>query len=86
VQARAALEFTRISRCWTVRVAGAAENDAQEPRRWPRRDRASTPIAATWSKRGLGRDPMLGASIVLTASTDSLGFLLFLGLAALFLG
>jgi magnesium transporter len=32
-----------------------------------------------------GRDPLMGASVLLTASTDSLGFLLFLGLAELIL-
>ncbi|MGD8785293.1 MAG: magnesium transporter [Thioalkalispiraceae bacterium] len=32
-----------------------------------------------------GRDPALGSTIVLTATTDSLGFFIFLGLAALFL-
>ena len=32
-----------------------------------------------------GRDPVLGSSIVLTATTDSMGFLIFLGLAAMFL-
>jgi magnesium transporter len=30
----------------------------------------------------LGRDPLLGSSIILTASTDSFGFFVFLGLAA----
>ncbi len=33
----------------------------------------------------LGRDPVMGSSIVLTATTDSMGFFIFLGLAALFL-
>ena len=33
----------------------------------------------------LGRDPLLGSSIILTASTDSFGFFVFLGLAALWL-
>lgn len=35
--------------------------------------------------RGLGRDPAFGSSILLTATTDSMGFLVFLGLATLFL-
>lgn len=35
--------------------------------------------------RGLGRDPALGSSILLTATTDSMGFLVFLGLATMFL-
>jgi len=33
----------------------------------------------------LGRDPVQGASVLLTFITDSLGFFLFLGLAKLFL-
>ena len=33
----------------------------------------------------LGRDPALGSSILLTATTDSMGFLVFLGLATVFL-
>ena len=32
-----------------------------------------------------GRDPAYGSSVILTAATDSLGFFIFLGLAALFL-
>jgi len=28
-----------------------------------------------------GRDPVLGSSVILTALTDSMGFLIFLGLA-----
>ena len=32
-----------------------------------------------------GRDPVMGSSIVLTATTDSMGFFIFLGLAAIFL-
>lgn len=32
----------------------------------------------------LGRDPALGSSVLLTFSTDSMGFLIFLGLATLF--
>jgi magnesium transporter len=47
---------------------------------------ATVGVLAPALLRRLGRDPMMGASIVLTASTDSLGFLLFLGLAALLLG
>ena len=35
--------------------------------------------------RRLGRDPVLGSSVLLTGLTDSLGFLIFLGLAALLL-
>ena len=31
----------------------------------------------------LGRDPALGASVLLTFSTDSMGFFIFLGLASL---
>lgn len=33
----------------------------------------------------LGRDPVMGSSVMLTAITDCMGFFLFLGLAALFL-
>jgi magnesium transporter len=33
----------------------------------------------------LGRDPALGSSVLITAITDSGGFLIFLGLATLFL-
>jgi magnesium transporter len=33
----------------------------------------------------MGRDPAIGSSVLLTATTDSMGFLIFLGLAALFL-
>jgi magnesium transporter len=33
----------------------------------------------------MGRDPALGSSILLTATTDSMGFFIFLGLATLFL-
>ncbi len=33
----------------------------------------------------LGRDPALGSSILITATTDSMGFFIFLGLAAMFL-
>jgi magnesium transporter len=33
----------------------------------------------------LGRDPALGSSVLLTATTDSMGFFIFLGLATLFL-
>jgi magnesium transporter len=32
-----------------------------------------------------GRDPVMGSSVMLTAVTDSMGFFIFLGLAALFL-
>ena len=33
----------------------------------------------------IGRDPVRGSSVILTAATDSMGFLIFLGLAAVFL-
>ena len=36
--------------------------------------------------RAAGRDPALGSSVILTAITDAMGFLIFLGLAAIFLG
>jgi magnesium transporter len=32
-----------------------------------------------------GRDPAVGSSVLLTAATDSGGFFIFLGLAALFM-
>ena len=32
----------------------------------------------------LGRDPALGSSVLLTFTTDSMGFFIFLGLASLF--
>ncbi|HXF45588.1 MAG TPA: magnesium transporter, partial [Burkholderiaceae bacterium] len=34
--------------------------------------------------RALGRDPAIGGSVLLTFSTDSGGFFIFLGLATLF--
>ncbi|MGH8522085.1 MAG: hypothetical protein ACREU9_11855 [Gammaproteobacteria bacterium] len=37
------------------------------------------------SLRWLGRDPVFGSSVMLTAITDSMGFFIFLGLAAAFL-
>jgi len=37
------------------------------------------------SLQKMGRDPALGSSILLTATTDSMGFFIFLGLATLFL-
>jgi magnesium transporter len=33
----------------------------------------------------LGRDPVMGSSVILTAITDSMGFFIFLGLATRFL-
>ena len=33
----------------------------------------------------MGRDPVMGSSILLTGITDSMGFLIFLGLATVFL-
>jgi magnesium transporter len=32
----------------------------------------------------MGRDPAMGSSVLLTFSTDSMGFFIFLGLATLF--
>jgi magnesium transporter len=37
------------------------------------------------SMQRMGRDPAIGSSVMLTAITDSGGFFIFLGLAALFL-
>ena len=33
----------------------------------------------------MGRDPAVGSSVLLTFATDTMGFLIFLGLATLFL-
>jgi magnesium transporter len=41
-------------------------------------------MAVPLALQRLGRDPALGSSVLLTFSTDSLGFLIFLGLATLF--
>ena len=35
--------------------------------------------------RRLGRDPAQGSSVLLTFTTDSMGFFIFLGLASVFL-
>lgn len=42
-------------------------------------------VVAPVALHRFGRDPAMGSSIVLTATTDSMGFFIFLGLAALFL-
>jgi magnesium transporter len=42
-------------------------------------------VCAPATLHRFGRDPVMGSSILLTATTDSMGFLIFLGLAALFL-
>ena len=42
-------------------------------------------LAVPLALQRLGRDPAIGSSVVLTATTDCLGFLIFLGLASLFL-
>lgn len=42
-------------------------------------------VCAPAALHRFGRDPVMGSSIVLTATTDSAGFLIFLGLAAAFL-
>jgi magnesium transporter len=34
--------------------------------------------------QSLGRDPALGSSVLLTFTTDSMGFFIFLGLASIF--
>jgi magnesium transporter len=41
-------------------------------------------MAVPLALQRLGRDPALGSSVLLTFSTDSLGFLIFLGLATVF--
>ncbi len=42
-------------------------------------------VCAPAALQRFGRDPVMGSSIMLTATTDSMGFLIFLGLAATFL-
>lgn len=42
-------------------------------------------VVAPVALHRFGRDPAMGSSIVLTATTDSMGFFIFLGLAAVFL-
>jgi len=42
-------------------------------------------VAAPALLHAAGRDPVLGSSVILTATTDFMGYLLFLGLAAAFL-
>ncbi len=46
---------------------------------------AAVGMAVPLGLQRMGRDPALGTSVLLTASTDSLGFFVFLGLATLFL-
>ncbi len=46
---------------------------------------ASVGLAVPITLHRLGRDPALGSSVLLTAATDSMGFLIFLGLATLVL-
>jgi magnesium transporter len=46
---------------------------------------AGVGLAAPMTLERLGRDPALGSSVLLTATTDIMGFLIFLGLATLFL-
>lgn len=46
---------------------------------------AGTGIAVPMAMERLGRDPALGSSVILTFVTDSMGFLIFLGLATLLL-
>jgi len=42
-------------------------------------------VAIPLTMHKLGRDPALGASVMITAITDSGGFFIFLGLATIFL-
>ena len=46
---------------------------------------AAVGVGAPVILQRFGRDPVMGSSIILTASTDCLGFFYFLGLAAVFL-
>ncbi|HAZ60713.1 MAG TPA: magnesium transporter, partial [Gammaproteobacteria bacterium] len=42
-------------------------------------------VLIPWTLQRLGRDPVLGSSVLLTALTDVAGFCIFLGLATLLL-
>ena len=42
-------------------------------------------VVIPWVRAGLGRDPAVGSSVLITACTDSGGFFIFLGLATLLL-
>ena len=44
---------------------------------------ATLGVAVPFTLNKLGRDPALGSSVLLTFSTDGLGFLIFLGLATM---
>ena len=46
---------------------------------------ASAGVLIPLTLQRFGRDPVMGSSVLLTAMTDSMGFFIFLGLAALFL-
>jgi magnesium transporter len=46
---------------------------------------AATGIAVPLVMERIGRDPALGSSVMLTFVTDSMGFMIFLGMATLFL-
>jgi magnesium transporter len=46
---------------------------------------ATVGLAVPLTLKRLGRDPALGSSVLLTATTDSMGFLIFLSLATWFL-
>ena len=44
---------------------------------------ATLGVVVPFTLNKLGRDPALGSSVLLTFSTDGLGFLIFLGLATM---
>jgi len=44
---------------------------------------ASAGVAIPVGLKAIGRDPVMGSSVLLTAVTDTMGFFIFLGLAAL---
>ncbi|WP_420464711.1 magnesium transporter [Panacagrimonas sp.] len=46
---------------------------------------AAVGVCAPVLLQRFGRDPVMGSSIILTATTDSMGFFIFLGLAGIFL-
>jgi magnesium transporter len=42
-------------------------------------------IVVPMAMQRMGRDPAIGSSVLLTFTTDSMGFFIFLGLATVFL-
>ena len=50
-----------------------------------RRVAAAAGVLIPLTLQRFGRDPVMGSSVLLTAATDSMGFFIFLALAAVFL-